>query len=178
MDYAFAVPEVQDPGTLLDRLLLQLRLTTLMRWVDVFNIVWGLFEHRNRFYIHTTNKTGTLATFSVEAQTLQSLLVYLENHLDYPNTTLIRYLNSPAKRMGSERIAKIVKETMTQLGFPTEAFKANSLRGARATHLMLNGMETPKAQSCGGCQSLETMQMYYNRIHQHQDWEAGRCPTS
>ena len=136
------------------------------------NIVWGLFEHRNRFYIHTTNKNGTLATFSVEGQTLQSLLVYLEKHLDYPNTTLIRYLNSPAKCMGSERIAKRVKETMTQLGIPTEAFKAHSLRGATATHLMLNGMEPQWVQSRGGWQSPETMQMYYNRIHQQQDWEA------
>jgi hypothetical protein len=142
-----------------------------MRSVDVSNIVWGLFEHRNRFYIHTT-KNGTLATFSVEGQTLQSLLVYLEKHLDYPNTTLIRYLNSPAKCMGSERIAKRVKETMTQLGIPTEAFKAHSLRGATATHLMLNGMEPQWVQSRGGWQSPETMQMYYNRIHQQQDWEA------
>ena len=63
VDYAFAVPEVQDLGTLFYRMLLQLRLTTLMRSVDVSNIVWGLFEHRNRFYIHTTNKIGTLATF-------------------------------------------------------------------------------------------------------------------
>ena len=63
VDYAFAVPDVQEPGTSLDRLLLQLRLTTLMRSVDVSNIVWGLFEHRNRVYIHTTNKNVTLATF-------------------------------------------------------------------------------------------------------------------
>ena len=122
VEYAFASPEIHDPGPLLDRLLLQLRLTTLMRSVDVSNIVWGLFEHRNRFYIHTTNKNGTLATFSVERQTLQSLLVYLEKHLDYPNTTLIWYLNSPAKCMGSERITKRVEETMTNSGSPTEAF--------------------------------------------------------
>ena len=38
LDYAFAVPEVQDPGTSLGRMLLQLRLTTLMRSVDVSNI--------------------------------------------------------------------------------------------------------------------------------------------
>ena len=106
VDYAFAVPEVQDPGTLLDRLLLQLRLTTLMRSVEVSNIVWGLFEHRNWFYIHTTNKNGTLATFSVKEQTLQSLLVYLEKHLDYPNTTLIGYLISPAKCMGQNALQK------------------------------------------------------------------------
>ena len=61
---------------------------------------------------------------------------------------------------------------MTQLGIPTEAFKAHSLRDATATHLMLNGMEPQWVQSRGGWQSLETMQMYYNRIHQQQDWEA------
>ncbi len=148
-----------------------MRLTTLMRSVDVSNIVWGLFEHRNRFFIHTTNKTGTLATFSVEGATLQSLLVYLEKHLDHPNTTLIRYLNSPAKCMGSERIAKRVKETMTRLGIPTDAFKSHSLRGATATHLMLNGMQPQWVQSRGGWQSPETMQVYYNRLHQQQDWE-------
>ena len=61
---------------------------------------------------------------------------------------------------------------MTQLGIPTEAFKANSLRGATATHLMLNGMEPQWVQSRGVRQSPETMQNYYNRIHQQQDWEA------
>ena len=54
---------------------------------------------------------------------------------------------------------------MTQLGIPTEAFKAHSPRGATATHFMLNGMEPQWAQSRGGRQSPETMQMYYNRIH-------------
>ena len=61
---------------------------------------------------------------------------------------------------------------MTQLGIPTEAFKAHSLRGATATHLMLNGMEPQWVQSREGWQSPETMQMYYQRIHQQQDWEA------
>ena len=61
---------------------------------------------------------------------------------------------------------------MTQLGIPTEAFKAHSLRGATATHAMLNGMEPQCVQSRGGWQSPGTMQMYYNRIHQEQAWEA------
>ena len=59
-----------------------------------------------------------------------------------------------------------------QLGIPTEAFKAQSLLGATATHLMLNVMAPQWVQSRGGWKSPETMQIYYNRIHQQQDWEA------
>ena len=114
--------------------------------------------------------TGTGSTFTPQtkiahwalfgrAEKLKSLLLYLENQLDNPNTTLLWFLNSPAKCMGSERIAKRVKETMTQLGIPKEAFKAHSLRGATATHLKMNGMEPQWVQSRGGWQSPETMQV-------------------
>lgn len=58
VQYAFApeadpannIPGSRDPGHQLDRLLLQLRLTTLMRSVDVANIVWGVFEYCNQFF--------------------------------------------------------------------------------------------------------------------------------
>ena len=43
---------------LLDRLLLQLRLTTLMRSVDLSNIVCALFQQDNQFFIRTSDKNG------------------------------------------------------------------------------------------------------------------------
>jgi hypothetical protein len=43
---------------LLDRALLQVRLTTLMRSVDAANIVWGLFQQDSETYIKCTTKTG------------------------------------------------------------------------------------------------------------------------
>ena len=54
-----------DKLPLLDQLLLQLRLTTLMRSVDVANVVWGVFEHDSETYIQTTDKAGTPKTFLV-----------------------------------------------------------------------------------------------------------------
>ena len=43
-------------STLLDKLLSQLRLTTLMRSVDVSNLIWGLFEAEGHFSIRGTDK--------------------------------------------------------------------------------------------------------------------------
>ena len=43
-----------DKQILCDTLILQLRLTTLMRSVDVANIVWGLFVQDENFFIRTT----------------------------------------------------------------------------------------------------------------------------
>ena len=164
-------PTTTEKSEILDRLLIQIRLTTMMRSVDVSQVVWGVFEYQNRYFIHTTNKQGALATFSVEGVTLQTLLEYIEMHLEYPGTHLIRYLNCPSRCMGSERIAKRVKVRMQQQGIPTECFKAHSLRGATATHYLLHGMEPHWVQTRGGWSSPETMQVYYNRLHQHQSWE-------
>ena len=171
VDWALGPPTTTEKSEILDRLLIQIRLTTMMRSVDVSQVVWGVFEYQNRYFIHTTNKQGALATFSVEGVTLQTLLEYIEMHLEYPGTHLIRYLNCPSRCMGSERIAKRVKVRMQQQGIPTECFKAHSLRGATATHYLLHGMEPQWVQTRGGWSSPETMQVYYNRLHQHQSWE-------
>ena len=171
VQWAFGPLGPADRGVRLDRLLLQLRLTTLMRSVDVANITWGIFCQGSDFFIQTTTKTGALATFSVAGMTLQTLLEYVWLHLDFPAPYLIRYVHEPHKCMGSERIAKRVKERMQELGIPTEAFKAHSLRGATATTLLMHGMEPQWVQARGGWTNQTTMQVYYSRLHQVQDWE-------
>ena len=117
-----------------DVLILQLRLTTLMRSVDVANVVWGLFVQDDQFFICTTDKNGAALTFSVQGQTLQTLVHYMHAHLSYPAPFLIRHTGEPALCLGSERIAKRLMHIMEEVGIDTSIFKAHSLRGATATH--------------------------------------------
>ena len=68
----------------MDQLLLQLRLTTMMRSGDAANIAWPLFEQDSKDYIKTTDKNGALQTYSVTGVTLSTLLHYLGKYQDYP----------------------------------------------------------------------------------------------
>ena len=65
---AAAFPKGQPEGMPqhLDRLILQLRLTTLMRSVDAANVVWAFFEQDGQHYVKTTrpNMGNFLHTFS------------------------------------------------------------------------------------------------------------------
>ena len=89
---------------LLDRLLLQLRLTTLMRSVDLSNIVWALFQQDNQFFIRTSDKNGVALVFSVAGHTLSTLALYIHKHLHLPAPFLLRHLTKPSHCLGSERI--------------------------------------------------------------------------
>ena len=66
---------------LLDRLLLQLRLTTLMRSVGLSNIVWVLFQQDNQFFIQTSDKNGVALVLIVARHTLSTLALYIHKHL-------------------------------------------------------------------------------------------------
>ena len=70
------VEEMAMPD-LLDKLILQLRITTLMRSADAARIVWCLFFQDKQYYIKCTDKAGALLTFSVTGQTLMTLKEYL-----------------------------------------------------------------------------------------------------
>lgn len=173
VDFAFAkAPSPPDRALQLDRLLVQLRITTLMRSHDVEQVVWALFSYEGKYYIHTTSKSGLLSTFRVSGMTLCNLVDYLHRHLDFPALNLIRYLKEPSRCLGAERIAKRVLERMAELGVDTAAFKAHSLRGAAATRFLGQGVPPQWVQARGGWSSEATMQQYYSRLHQDQDWEA------
>jgi integrase len=69
---------------LVDRLLLQLRLTTMMRSGDVANLVWAIFTHEGEFYVKCTGKTGQVQTFRVSGSTRNTLLQYVHFHRLHP----------------------------------------------------------------------------------------------
>ena len=57
-------------------------------------------------------------------------------------------------------------------GINVHTYKAHSLRWATATHLMAKGLERGLVQSRGKWTSSQTLDKYYNRLHQQTDWEA------
>ena len=161
-----------DLAYLLDTLLLQLRLTTLMRSVDAANITWALFTQDHRFYILATDKKGEAITFNVQGLTLHTPMEYLTRHLDHPGLFLFRYLSDPNQCLGAERLAKRLLGRMQAAGIHTQVFKAHSLRGATATHLLANGAPQTLVQARGHWTTQGTLDMYYSRLHQQVDWQA------
>ena len=168
---AFPKGQPEDMPQHLDRLILQLRLTTLMRSVDAANVVWAIFEQDGQHYVKTTNKAGALQTFSVSGRTRETLLAYMAKHLLFPAQFLFRYIADATQCLGAERIAKRLLNVMRDAGIDTQIFKAHSLRGATATHLLARGVPAHMVQARGQWGSAKTMDDYYNRLHQTRDWQ-------
>jgi hypothetical protein len=156
---------------LLDRALLQVRLTTLMRSVDAANIVWALFHQDNETFIKCTTKTGELTTFNLRGLTLETVVEYIHEHRHHPALFLFRSTVKPHQCLGAERLAKRLLDVMRTVGIDTEVFKSHSLRGATATHLLKKGVPHHLVQSRGAWTSSATLDTYYNRLHQTKDWE-------
>jgi integrase len=163
-------PDMWPTDKLLDQLLLQLRLTTLMRSGDAANIVWALFEQDSNYFVKTTDKNGALQTYSVSGVTLETLLHYLDKYKDSPGLYLFRYAKQPECYLGPERLAKRLLQVMAEEGIDTNTFKAHSLRGATATHLLQMAPQS-LVQARGRWASGETLDKYYARLHQEKDWE-------
>ena len=142
-----------------------------MRSVDAANIVWALYHHEEQYYIRTTDKKGQLLTFNVQGVTLTTLIHYIFHYLEYPAMFLFRYTAEPHKCLGSDRLAKRAMNIMTSLGIDTTVYKSHSLRGATATHLLSTGTPHGMVQARGSWASSQTLDMYYNRLHQKQNWE-------
>ena len=158
--------------SLLDRLLLQVRLTTLMRSVDAANICWGLFTMESQAYLRTTDKTGQAVTFSITGQVVHTMKEYLHRHLQYPALFLFRHIKNPSLCLGAERLAKRILTVMGQVGIKTDFFRAHCLRGATATHMLQKNVPQEWVQGRGHWSSSVTLDQYYNRLHQTNDWEA------
>ena len=162
---------------LLDELIIQTRLTTLMRASDMAAITWallhlnptGTWQPAEPLLITSTTKAGARKTFTITGATAFTIINYVWRHMDKPAPYLIRRVDKPEICMGAERIAKRCLNIMTDLQIYTNAFKSHSLRGAKATYLAQAGVPLPWIQGRGGWSSLETLQKHYNTLHQNQD---------
>ena len=158
-------------GDLVDRLILQLRLTTLARSGDLARTVWGLFRQDGQFFLRFTDKNAALQTASLQPQTVTTICEYLSRHLNHPGESLIRCVSDKSRPMGAQRIAKRTLEVMGRAGIDTKIFKAHSLRGATATAMMEKGVPKDHLQARGGWRSSATLDEYYARLHQGVPWE-------
>ncbi len=158
-------------GDLVDRLISQLRLTTLARSGDLARVVWGLFQQDGQFFLRFTDKNAALQTASAQPATVATIREYMSRHLYHPGEFLMRCVSDPSRPMGAQRIAKRTVEVMGGLGIDTRIFKAHSLRGAAATAMMEQGVPKDHVQARGGWRSSATLEEYYARLHQGVQWE-------
>ena len=161
-----------DSTGCLDRLIIQLRLVTLMRSRDLANLVWCLYQHEDKYYLKSTNKCGAATTHSIEGVVLTSVVQYLHRHLHVPAPHLLRHLLAPAKVLSADRIANRALSAMANCGVDTEIYKAHSLRGATATHLLRQGAPRALVQTRGGWSTMAALDKYYDRLHQFHNWPA------
>ena len=158
-------------GRLVDRLILQLRLTTLARSGDLAATVWGLFTQGGRFFVHFIDKNAALQVHSLQQNTVATVREYLARHLYMPGELLVGCVSDPFSPMSAQRIAKRTLLGMKQVGIDTSVFKAHSLRGATATHFLEKGVQRDHVRARGGWKSNQVLDEYYARIHQAVTWE-------
>ena len=144
----WAVDGVLVGPSLLDQVITQLRLLTMMRSSDVANLMSGIRSFQDIFLVRTTDKGGLERYFNVGGICLHSLCKYMVQHVQSPAPHLLRYLDRPNQCLGSERVAKRFLGVLNQHGVDTTIFKAHSLRGAVATFLLQSGV--PKV----GCDAV------------------------
>ena len=109
--------------------------------------------------------------FSITGRTLDMAVAYIAQHCNHPALYLFRCAKEPHVCLGSDRLAKRVLQMMETAGVDVTVFKAHSVRGATATHLMTMGVPQAWVQARGNWKSTVTLDAYYNRLHQGQDWE-------
>ena len=61
---------------------------------------------------------------------------------------------------------------MEQVRIKIDLFKAHSLRGATATHMLQKNVPQEWVQARGHWSSSVTLDQYYNHLHQTKEWEA------
>jgi hypothetical protein len=155
---------------LLDQLITQLRLVTLMRSGDVANVMWGILQFQDTYLIRTMDKSGKERIFNIGGVCLYTLCHYMVRHISWPAPYLCRYIDQPGVCLGAERIAKRFLHVMKVQNVDTTLFKAHALRGAVATYMLRSGIPKEWVQSRGGWSSMATLDMYYNRCHLARDW--------
>jgi len=72
--------------------------------------------------------------------------------------------------LGPEYIEKVALKAMAEAGIDTAAWKANSLRGAAATHFLAKGVPGAVVQEKGCWASAATRAAHYARQHQLIPW--------
>ena len=122
-------------------------------------------------FMKTVNKMRHATTFNVTGKTLKSIMEYMCQHIKCPAPYLTRDTKEPHRCLTAERIAKRALHIIQAQVIDTEIFKAHSMRGATATHLMKSGTTQDLVQTRGGWSSSATLDQYYNRMHQLEDWE-------
>ena len=160
----------QPPLPLSDTLILQIRLTTLIRSGDTASLVWALFQFQNQFFVRCTSKNGSVETFNVPDPVWKNLVCYLFAHRLHPNIFLFRHDKDPTLCLGAERIAKKVLHLMGKAGVDTNIFKAHSLRAATATHLLREGVPKDLIQGRGRWSTQLTLDKYYLALHNQCNW--------
>ena len=157
-------------ANLTDRLILQLRLTTLMRSGDMATLVWAIFWQDGHHFLRCTSKTGSCETFNIEDPVLDTVMEYLYEHRMQPAIFLVRHTTKPALCMGAERIAKRCLQLMQNAGIPVDVYKAHSLRAATATHFQRLGVQKDLIQGRGRWSTPEAMDRYYLKLHAECNW--------
>ena len=126
------------------------RLSTLMRSVDLSNTTSGLFEYDNRYYLRYVDKNGKKKTQVIAGATLKLVTAHLHSARATPALHLIRHVNNDALCTRAHRLAKFSVQVMETFGVSiTPDFRGLPLRDPApdvggvvcARHIVRNQLE-------------------------------------
>jgi len=95
---------------------------------------------------------------------------YLKRVCSQPGFFAFGKVKNARAPLGPEYIANVSLKAMAEAGIDTAGWKAQSLRGAAATHFMAKGVPGAVVQARGGWASAATMATHYARQHQLIPW--------
>ena len=148
-----------------------IRLSTLMRGVDLAQTASALFHFDNKYYLRYVDKNSKKKTQVVAGSTLRLVTAYLHSTRTTPALHMIRHLNNAALCTGSDRLGKFCVQVMDTCDIYTKIFQSHSIRGAAATYLLYLGVPKSLIQAHGFWSSSQTLDDYYARLHMLLDWD-------
>ena len=131
----------------------------------------GLSTFEGKFFVRLVDKNSKHRTQPVSGPTLTIILYNPLMTRIQPAPFMLRHTNNPSLCLGSDRIARLCLQQMTDCGLDTEVFKAHSVRGAAATYLLQLGVPQTLVQAHGFWSSTQTLDKYHPRLHMVLNWD-------
>ena len=122
------------------------------------------------YFVTAKDKTGGMNTARVDGITKDLVLEYLSRYCIHPAPSLFCNQKHPARRLTSERIARLCLGVMEEVGVDMHIFRPH---GTTTTFLLSLGIDKRLVQSRGQWSSELCIDRYYSRLHDHIPWD---CP--
>ena len=140
-----------------------IRLSTLIRWVDLAQTTSALFHFDDKYYLRYVNENSKKKMQVIAVSNIRLVIAYLHSTGATPALHMIRHINNFALYTGSDRLGKFCAQFMESCDIDTKIFKSHNICGASATYLLYLGVPKSLIQADGFRSSSQTYDGYHAR---------------